>query len=277
MKKYFLFLLIILPAVCWAFSVNAEVSNNSGFIPGQIWYSKETLTEEETVNIHTAVWNGEKNSLSTKVEFYDKNVILGSRDVIIAPLELKDVYIPWKITSGDHVISAKIISSTLTISDKKEKVVLDRIATSNDRQFVSVVVKNEAGKIVSGDNLLQTQIDKTSSKINSIVPEKVRTSISNIFTLVDNFRDKIFTKVTIIKDKTQKEIDLLKNKDKTVEETLTGKSNIEDATNGQITHIKLFLLSVLVFIFGNKIVFYGLLILIVFYILRGIYRTIRNR
>jgi len=277
MKKYFLFLFIILSTFI-ALPIYAEVVANSGFIPGQIWYSKEPLIEEDTVNIHTAVWNGEKDPLSVKIEFYDKNVILGSRDIVLSSLELKDVYISWKITSGDHVISAKIISSLATISGKKEKVILSRITTSNDKQFVPVVVKNDVGEPVSSTDLLKTQIDKTNSKINSILPEKVSTSISNSFTVVDDFRDKTFEQVTTVKDETQKEINLIKSEEKkqTLAQTLDVKNNIEDAVKKPIAYIKLFLFSALTFIFGNKIVFYGLLILIVFYIIRSIYRKIRK-
>jgi outer membrane protein assembly factor BamB len=155
MKKYFLCLLIIISTTL-SIPVFAETQVNSGFIPGQIWYSKIDLVEGDTVNIHTAIWNGEKEILSAKVEFYDKNVILGSRDITLASLELKDVYVPWKITAGDHVISAKIISSQATVSGKKEKVDLDRVTTSNDRQFVSVLVKDFDGVPVnSTDSLLQ--------------------------------------------------------------------------------------------------------------------------
>jgi len=276
MKKYFLSLLIIF-SIFFSLPVYAEVSAVSGFIPGQIWYSKDKLIEGDTVNIHTAVWNGESNSLSVKVEFYDKNVVLGDRDVVLNALELKDVYIPWKVTSGDHVLSAKIISSAVTVSSKKEKVILTRIATSNDKQFVSVVVKNNLGESVSETDLLKNQINKTSAEINSIVPEKVSTSISDGFTVLDNFRDKTFTQVTAVKDETQKEINLIKSEEKTVAKTLDEKSNIEDAVKKPIAYIKLFLFTFLSFIFGNKIVFYGILVIVVFFILRFIYRKIRNR
>ncbi|MFA6251521.1 MAG: hypothetical protein WC603_02765 [Candidatus Paceibacterota bacterium] len=269
MKKYFLSILIIILTII-AFPISAEVVTNSGFIPGQIWYSKDTLVEGETVNIHTAIWNGEKESLSVKVEFYDKNVILGSRDVVLSPSELKDVFVPWKITSGDHVISAKIISSLATISGKKEKVTLDRVTTSTDKQFVPVVVKNAQGESVSGTSSLKDQID-------NVVPDKVSTSVANGFTVVDNFRDKTFTQVSTVRDDTQEEINLLKTKEKTVAETLSTKNNIEDATEKPIAYIKLFIFSILALIFGNKIIFYGLLAIVVFFVLRYLYRKIRNR
>lgn len=276
MSKYFFSLLIIV-SVFLALPARAEVVTNSGFIPGQIWYSSDALIEGDTVNIYTAVWNGEKNSLSTKVEFYDKNVILGNRDIILAPLELKKVFVPWKITSGDHVISAKIISSLSTIAGKKEKVALGRILTSSDRQFVAVVAKNNQDEPVKISTELKNQINKTSSEINNIFPEKVSSSISNGFAVVDNFRDKTFKQISTTKNETQKEINSNPNFVKTSAETVEVKSSVEDATKKPIAYIKLFIFSILFFIFGNKIIFYAILILVAFYIIRSIYRKIQNR
>jgi len=276
MKKYFLFFLIIL-SVILAFPVYAETLVNSGFIPGQIWYSKAALVDGDTINIHTAIWNGEKDSISAKVEFYDKNVILGSRDVILLASELKDVFVPCKITAGDHVISAKIISSLATVSGVKEKIVLNRTTTSEDRQFVSVVAKNQAGETVSPDKELQTQIDKTSSEINSIVPKNVSTSVTNGFSVVDDFRDKTFTQVTAIKNDTQNKIDQINSEKEKVTETPKENVSLSSATEKPIAYIKLFLFSLFAFVLGSKIIFYGLVILIVFLIIRFIYRMIRNR
>lgn len=276
MKKYFLSTLIVLSTLLTLpFIVSADT--NSGFIPGQIWYSNNNLIEGDTVNIHTAVWNGEKNSIATKVEFYDKNVILGSRDITLSPLELKDVFISWKVTSGDHVISAKITSSTITISGKKESIVLDRIITSNDKQSVSVVTKNEKGELVKGTTALQTKLEDTGEKINEYLPEEVSTFISKSFTTIENFREKELIRVTKIKEEAKEEIDLIKNEGKTTVEKVTGKTDIENVTKKPITYIKFFLFSTLFFVLGNKIVFYALLIIIAFYILRKIYRAIRNR
>lgn len=276
MKKYLLFLLVSFTIL--GVPVFAETPTNSGFIPGQIWYSKTDLIEGDTVNIHTAVWNGGEDILSARVEFYDKNVILGSRDVKLASLELKDVYVPWKITAGDHVISAKIISSLSNISGKEEKVSLVRTTTSNDRQFVPVVVRNQDGvPMASTDtSLLKDQLNKTSSEIDRIVPEKIKTPIVNTFTSLDNFRDKTHEQVLTTKDKTQREINSMntESQNKTVEQSLDEKSNIEDATKKPITYIKLFLFAILSFILGYKVIFYGLLVFIVFYIVRSIYRRI---
>ena len=276
MKKLFSIILLAFFIAIATFTYAADVSDTTGFIPGQIWYSADSLIEGETVNIHTAVWNGEKSSLSVKVEFYDKNVILGSRDIVLAPSELKDVFVPWKITSGDHVISAQIISSQATTSGKKEKVVLTRTATGSDKQSVSALVKNDLGEEVSGTDALKTTINKVGDEINNIIPSSVSDSVSNNFTSVEKVRNDTSVKINNAKDETQKEIDSIKStegKTKTVSE----KSSLEDTVKKPLAYIKLFLLSVLAFIFANKIVFYGVIILIVFYVIRLIYRTIKNR
>jgi hypothetical protein len=278
MKKYFLstfilFSFLVLPICVFAVT-------NSGFIPGQIWYSKETLVEGDTVNVHTAVWNGEKSSLSVKVEFYDKNVILGVRDIVLLSSELKDVYVPWKITAGDHIISAKIISSSATVSGKKESISLDRNTTLNDKQFVSVITKNDQGVPVSTSPLsdaLKNQLNNTTMEINSIVPEKVATTISDSITSLDNFRDETSLQMATMKDATQNELDKIKIEEQKNTQTPSKKVDIQTATEKPITYIKLFLLTILTFIFTNKIVFYGICIFVVFLILRFIYRRIRNR
>lgn len=279
MKKYFLFLIITFSFLL-SCNVYAQTTINSGFIPGQIWYSKESLIEGEIVNIYTAIWNGENDTVSVKVEFYDKNVILGTRDIIIPSGELKDVYIPWKITAGDHVISAKTISSTVVISGKTEKVILNRTTTANDNQFVPVLIKNAVGDTVSGVDVLKNQIDKASNDIGSIIPDNVSAPITSGLGVIDNLRTNTLAQVNTIVDATKNDIGKVLGTS-TTEQKIPNKinnvSSTQDAIKKPIAYIKLFLFSVLSFVLGSRIVFYSLIALILFFIFRGVYRKIRNR
>lgn len=279
MKKYFISLVITL-SLLFSLNVFAETAINSGFIPGQIWYSKESLVEGETVNIHTAIWNGEKETVSAKVEFYDKNVILGTREISISSGELKDVYIPWKITAGDHVISAKTISSTVLISGKNEKVILNRTVTENDKQFVPVLIKNAEGEKVSETDFLKNQIDKASSGIGSIIPSEVITPITSGLGIIDNLRTNTLAQVNTIVDATKKDIGKVLGAS-TVGQKIPSKidkvSSTEDAIKKPIAYIKLFLFSAFSFVLGSRVVFYTLIALILFFIFRGVYRKIRNK
>jgi hypothetical protein len=281
MKKYFSFLIIVFSFLLPIFYINAA----TGFVPGQIWYSPETLTEGNTVKIHTVVWNGDKNNLQAKVEFYDKNVILGTRDITVLPEQLKEVNITWKVTAGDHTISAKIISSSVTTNGKKENVVLENNKTEENKVFVPVTIKKADGEIATSSDVLKNELDKAGAKIGDVVPESVSTPVAETFTKVDTFRDVTSTKINEAKKATEEEIKLLNNPDskKVVDVKIKdNKVSIEkevapSSTDKPIAYIKLFFLSVVGLIFGNKIVFYGLIVIVLFFILRAIYRKIKHR
>lgn len=276
MKRYFYVFVLL----CTFFSpmVFADTISTAGFIPGQIWYSKSSLIEGDTVRIYTAVWNGEDRSLMTHIDFYDKNVILGSRDIIIPSRELKEVYITWKITAGDHSISAKITSSNLINSnEKKESILLKNNSTKEDNQFVPVVVSTIDGNPATSSQVFKSQIDKVNSGISDVIPSSVRTPISNGINSVDNFRKNTSVEINETKAKTQKEIDSFNNPDNEKGKSINKNIDTGDAIKKPIAYVKLFFLSILGFIFNNKIVFYGLIIILFFIIIRSIYSKIRNR
>ncbi len=280
MKKYFfLVIILLLSNISLVF---ADSAVTTGFIPGQIWYSQEPLIEGETVKVYTAIWNGDKNTLSARIEFYDKNVILGSRDITIQPSQLQDVYISWKVTAGDHTISAKIVSASIVNDGKKEQITLDRSSTLGDKTFVSVVNTNNTETTKAVDTL-KNEVDKASTIVKSSIPLSVVTPISTSFSTIDDFRDTTYAKIVDVKEQSQKELDALNNPvkiNKNIKDTPKVATKTEkplDATEKPITYIKLFLFSLLGFIFGNKIIFYSLLTFLTFIILRFFYRKIRNR
>ncbi|HAE36687.1 MAG: hypothetical protein UR85_C0008G0025 [Candidatus Nomurabacteria bacterium GW2011_GWF2_35_66] len=279
MRKYFIFFILIYFIFIPSYSFGATLA--TGFIPGQIWYSKDPFIEGDTVKIYTALWNSSFSSLSAKVEFYDKNVILGSRDVVVPALKLQDVSVSWKVTSGDHLISAKIISPSTTTSGKKEAVIVTNTTTEIDKRFVPVVLTTAEGKPATSSDVLKSQIDKATSSVDDIVPLSISTPVSKNIGLIDNFREDAFKKISATKIETKDRIDEInKIENKTTTDktsTVQNKVGVEDATEKPITYLKLIFLSILSFIFGSKLVFYAIIVFLVFLIVRFIYRKIRNR
>lgn len=284
MKRYF-FLAIFL-VTCTISVVYADTSAVTGFIPGQIWYSKETLVEGDTVKIYTAIWNGDTNAVNARVEFYDKNVILGTRDIIVDPSHLQDVSVSWKVTAGDHIISAKISSSSTVNNGKKEQITLDNVTTSEDRTFVPVSIKVADNTQAKATDVVKNEVTKAATAAKDIIPS----SVSNSFSSFDSLRDSTYTQIVDNKNKTQKQIDSLsvvtqpatatqiKDKNtKTQPKSEQTQSKPLDTTEKPIAYVKLFLLSILGFIFGSKLFFYGLILLLLFLIFRFIYRKIKNR
>ena len=282
MRKYFLiFLFAFLLTTPLA---HADVLSTTGFIPGQIWYSKDTLIEGDTVKIYTAIWNNGTTPLSAKVEFYDKNVILGTRDVVVPSLQLVETSVSWKVTSGEHSISAKIISPSTTKSGKKEPLTLTTNTTDVYSQFVPVVLKTMDGKPATNSDVLKNQLDKASMSIDSLLPDVVSEPISNNLGFVEQFRDDTLSKITETKTAAKSKLDELKKvNDPKVNTKVTNsnqsvkKTSLDDATEKPITYLKLIFFSILSLIFGSKFIFYLLIAFIVFLIIRGIYRKIKYR
>ena len=283
MKKYFIYFILVY--FIFTPSVYALDLTATGFIPGQIWYSKDSFVEGDSVDIHTAVWNNNSYPLSVRVQFYDGNVLLGYRDVSIPSLQLKDVSINWKVTSGDHSISAKIISPVIMSSSGEETAVLVHTLTGTDNKFIPILISTANGQPATSSDIIQSQIDKATSSLSSILPDSVSNPLTSNLGVVDNFRASTSKTINDIKNQTQSKIDALNKQDSanSVSKKVNGKvvvtpnkAGTTDATEKPIAYIKLFFLGVLSFVFGSKIIFYLLIVLVLFYIIRGIFRKIRN-
>ncbi len=96
-------------------------------------------------------------------------------------------------------------------------------------------------------------------------------SASNIFAVIEKFRIDTHEQITTARQDTKKYLDTLEKSSNSAD----GKPL--DATEKPITYIKFFLLALALFIFSTQIVFYAALLLLLFLILRFIYRKIRNR
>lgn len=262
MKKFLIVLIFIFSL--WAPISHAE--EITGIIPGQIWYSKDSLTEGETVKIYTAIWNNTKENLLAKVEFYDKNVILGVRELTILPDQVIGANVSWKVTSGDHIISAKIISSSINKNGVKNAIVLSRVSTPLDKKFVPAIVTKIDGTPATSSDVVKSQIDKASAKISEVIPDQVSQPVNSLLANIETFKDKTFQEISISKNQT-------KDKIKQLEEN-KGESN---GTDKPIAYLKLFFLSIVYFIFSNKVFFYGAIALVIFLILRFVYLKLKYR
>lgn len=278
--KYRLFILFIF-TLLFGHSVYALDVSNTGFIPGQIWYSEEPLKEGETVKIYTAVWNGDNYPIEATVEFYDKNVILGSRHISVPKDTIMNVSVSWKVTAGDHVISAKILSSKVIESGKTSSVVLERNTTNEDRKFVPKLIEQIDGTPVSSTDAIKNKLDETKANLSDVLPDYVATPISNSLSSVDTFRDTTYTKISVSKEETKKELNNLNNKNTVKGTQVSNTKNIEKKSLGgadkPIAYVKLFFLSIASFIFGTPFVFYLTIALVIFWIIRAIYRKVTFR
>ena len=91
-------------------------NSNTGFVPGNIWYSKDPFEEGDKIKIYTFIFNPDARELSGTVIFFDKTVLLGKKDFIILSKSANDISIDWTVTAGDHTIFGKIENAKFLIS-----------------------------------------------------------------------------------------------------------------------------------------------------------------
>ena len=91
-------------------------TSKAGFVPENLWYSKDPFEEGEKIKIYTVIFNPDTRELDGSVVFFDNNVFLGKKSFTAPAKSVKDVYINWSVTAGNHNIFGKIEDAKFLIS-----------------------------------------------------------------------------------------------------------------------------------------------------------------
>ena len=246
-------------------------SSNTGFVSGNIWYSKGPFEEGDKVKIYTFVFNPDSRELSGTVIFFDKTVLLGKKEFIIPAKEAEDVSIDWTVTAGDHVIFGKIENAKFLISDNKyEEVYITENETEKSSHTVSKKITSTATDTISEIN---NAISSSISDITKIVGEKTPDSIAQPMVLgastIENFRQNIVVASENKKEEVKKEIKTLEN----AKVTLDSKT-AENTLLKPFKYVELFFLTIFSYITNNQILFYGILIIVAFFLLRYVWKKV---
>jgi hypothetical protein len=287
-KKISLFLFLLFSLVPTN-SIFAQ-SSNVGFIPANIWYSKDPFEEGDKIKIYTLVFNPDARELSGTVVFFDNSTFLGKKDFKASPKSVKDIYIDWTVNAGDHTIFAKIENAKFLISkDKYEEVyVAENKTQESKRDVAKKIIADLPEKIINSvsNTAPVTGIKKT---IKDNTPAFVTNTINSTTNFLEDIRESSKNSLENKKESVQKEIDILNkikiNKeakiadDGTIKKGETVKEAVKSTETKNLAikpfkQAEYFILTTLAFIFKNKIIFYGLIILIIFWILRFLWRLI---
>lgn len=284
MKKKIYLILLLVFSLLPNYNLQAQTSN-AGFVPGNIWYSKDPFEEGDKIKIYTVLFNYDQREFSGTVVFFDKTIFLGKKDFTIGARAVKDVSIDWTVSAGDHTIFAKIENAKFLISaGKYEQIYLAGNQTEESERAVSKKIipktsdsENPIGNSVEG--ILSTgseSIENIGKLIEEKTPKIIAQPIIAAANAIENFREGIgnFSKDT--KNEIKKELEA-KEESTAVKENKTTKENkIEEPykLSKPFQYIKLFFLSLVSFVFNNKFIFYGLSFLIVFFILRYLWHLI---
>lgn len=250
-------------------------TTNAGFVPGNIWYSKDPFVQGDQIKIYTLIFNPDTRKFSGTVDFFDNSTLLGAKDFSIAGTSTKDISINWTVTAGDHQIFGQIENAKFTTASGASMVasITDNMTSKSSRTVTNkVIAQNISNGINSVDSAFNTTLDSIQNigdTVNSVVPAPVSQSITKTSNILDGFRENANTVLEKSKKETQDQIDAL-NKAK----SLTKDTTTANAIHKPFEYVKLFFFTILAAIFKYKILFYGLLVIIVLLIINYIWHLI---
>lgn len=272
--------LLILFSIFSPLTAGAAITIESGFIQENIWYSKEPLVEGDTVKIYTIIFNTREEKLLGTVEFYDKNIILGKEEITVEPGTFKDASVSWNVTFGDHIISARLLDTKIIKADgTEESVFLKYNKTGEDKLFVS--------KKITVIEDIKEKKEELGEFIKENTPDIVEETFSKITFGLNAWReetgDKLDEKVEEIKAQLEKikieeekeapeDIGEVSEEDILIEDKIAPLNKIKKP----FTYVKLWFLQLFSFIFARKFLFYLLLALITFLVLKFIWKRLRR-
>ena len=250
-------------------------TTNAGFVPGNIWYSEDPFAEGDKIKIYTLIFNPDTRKFSGTVNFYDNNTLLGTKSFNVSATSTQNIFINWTVTTGDHAIFAQIQNAKFLTSDGTY---VDANLTDNKTNTSSRTVSSKivAQNITNGINSVDGAFNSTMNSIQNIgttaknvVPTTISQSATTATNKLDGLRENLSNTTTNAQKQTQDKINSLND----VKKTSTKTTNTNDFQK-PFAYIYLFFLKILSFIFKYKILFYGIIIIVIFFILRYIWQLI---
>lgn len=269
-------LLIILLLIFFNPSPLLAQNTNVGFVPDNIWYSKEPFEEGDNIKIYTLLFNPEEREFSGTVSFFDNDTLLGKRDFTMKAKSVMDVSVDWVVTSGTHSIYAKIDTPKFLVSPNNYTSVSLETYQSNKS---NVTVAKKLPKLVNIAEGIDKKLEDITAPINTVqktvldsVPEAISKPLISATNSLEDFRKEKNTWVIEKVENLKEEITL---SEKNVTDTKDGevKEN-EYKVKTPLKQVELFFMKLLAFVLKSKILFYTLLVALGISILRGIWKMI---
>lgn len=276
-KKNLKIILLLILFLFPIFKINAQ-NTNAGFVPANIWYSKDPFEEGDKIKIYTLIFNPDSRQLSGMLVFFDKETLLGNKNFTLAGGSAKDIYINWTVNAGSHNIFAKIQNAKFLLPNGKyEDANLGEDKTQeSSRTITKKISKDPTNNTATNDAVLgENTVQNIQKIIGENTPEFITKPIIITTNAVEKFREDVGATSYNKKEEVKTEIEAL---NKTPPPSLDPKSPDSKIESSKILkpfkYIELFFLNLFSFIFNNAIAFYIFISAIVFLISRYIWYLI---
>lgn len=131
MKTFFTILLFFVATAMPAYAVDAPIKN-AGFVPSNIWYSRDPFFSGDKIRIYTVIFNGSSEDLVGTVEFLDNEILIGKTTFSLANGgRVSDVWVDWVAKDGKHTITARLSGvQAIDAGGKKRPIILEHTETA---------------------------------------------------------------------------------------------------------------------------------------------------
>ena len=249
-------------------TLNAQVTS-AGFVPSNIWYSSDTFEEGDKIQIHTFVFNPDARELSGTMSFYDSAILLGKKPFTVSPNSAEEVSIDWVVTAGEHKIFAKIEGAKFLVSKGNyETALLQESETVSLSRTVNkkIILKPEEESVNIVEEVeekLTSTLDNITKVVEESTPSVISTPVKATLNTLEQARKALATSSEQGKVAAKLKIQEVKASNES-------KSYVDKPFN----YVKLFFLTIIAFFAKYSIAFYSLVLVILFYILRYLYRLV---
>jgi hypothetical protein len=292
MRKFLLILILILTGVTFAHA-SSEPVKNAGFVPANIWYSKESFFAGETVRIYTVIFNGSTYDLSGGVEFLDNSVSLAQVPfAILATGQAEDVSIPWKATEGKHTITARVINTSVSshggtktpIALENDSAGASDITVAIDPAVVAANAKAVAEKSVEVGTQVAGQVGGVIQTVDNAIPVPIKEGTTASVNAVEAFRTTLENQFRAAKDDKGRQLEVLNARTATTTakiEQANKKAGIVSTISGYtekpFTYVMYALFALLQYFFKWWIIFYAVAFYIIYRLFKWGIQKIRNQ
>ena len=264
------------PGFLPGFSVYAENTiNNAGFLPGNIWYSKDPFFTGDKIEIYTLVFNSGIYEFFGTVEFYDSDKFLGKTNVSVLPGKFQKVPIIWEAKAGYHKFFAVIKNAKLIRQGIGTDIFLDNEKTKENDRFVTTQTTEESATSTI-QKYIGEKIDFASQYAQNNLPAPVSESASKAGSVLEDVRvsGKLWAdgKGAALNEKI-KELTAGEVKGVSASNITEPYKNALNKAEKPFAYLYVFLVSIISTIFGSKLFFYGGLLTLLFFIIRFLKRT----
>lgn len=284
-----LLLIILILFASPVFSAGPAI-DNAGFVQSNIWYSKDPFYVGDKIRIYTVIFNGSAYDLSGAVEFLDNGAFIGKADFALASGgRVRDLWVDWKATEGKHTITARFANVISDGPNGKQSAVLGSAEAGKSERVVEMdpvakaaQVKIDEAKDAEASARASAKVENLIQTVSEVIPLPVKEGVSSGKAFIEEFRIGEAYQLKLAKENKQKEIANIKADE--AKALASGVKTVRSQTDAMINtaekpfaYVLLALFTIGQYIFQWQILFYGVLLYVLYRLIRFVARRVWNR